>query len=132
MLPPQPVVSCSKDSNVEDLDKLYYPVVEEPVCKSWILDDCLVLAVLESGVSGQMTQASSGHWRSAAMGVKKTVGRPSVSTMERDDSADIASTAWCPAHLRRSGGLNWRKPLLVSPPCPTAHPGTAGHLLGVV
>ena len=43
MLPlkPQPVVRRSEDSNIEDLDKLHYPVVEEPVSKCWVLNDCL-------------------------------------------------------------------------------------------
>ena len=36
---------------------------------------------LESGSSGQMRRASFGHWRSAAVCVKKMVGRPIVSTM---------------------------------------------------
>ena len=40
-LKPQPVVGYSKYSDVEDLDKLHDPVVEEPVSKSWVLNDCL-------------------------------------------------------------------------------------------
>ena len=40
-LKPQPVVCCSKDSSVEDLDKLYNSVIKEPVCEGWVLDDCL-------------------------------------------------------------------------------------------
>ena len=44
MLPlkPQPVVCCSKDSNVECLQELCDSVVEEPIRKkSWVLKDCL-------------------------------------------------------------------------------------------
>ena len=80
---PEPVVSGSKHFEVEHLDKLHHPMVEEPVCKGWVLNDCLGTGC--PGVrrlSGQMSRASSGHWRSAALCVKKMVGRPSVSTME--------------------------------------------------
>ena len=37
-LKPEPVVRGSKDSSVEDLHKLHDSVVEEPVCKGWVLD----------------------------------------------------------------------------------------------
>ena len=37
----QPIVSGSKDSNVEGLDKLHDSMVEEPVCEGWVLNDCL-------------------------------------------------------------------------------------------
>ena len=40
-LKPQPVVSGSKDSNVVGFDKLHYSRIEEPVCDSLVLDDCL-------------------------------------------------------------------------------------------
>ena len=42
----------------------------------------LVQLDLESGSSGQMRCASSGHCRSAALCVKKMVGSPRVSTIE--------------------------------------------------
>ena len=41
-----------------------------------------VRAERESGLLGQIRRASSGHCRSAALCVKKMVGRPRVSTME--------------------------------------------------
>ena len=76
----------SKDSIVEDLHELHDSVVEEPVCEGWVLDDSLGSGSpgVRPGVSGRMSLASSGHWRSAALWMKKTVGRsrPSVSTRE--------------------------------------------------
>ena len=81
-LEPQPVVSSSKDSSVEGPEELHDSMVEEPVGEGWVVNDSL-RAVLDSGLLGQMSRASSGHWRSAALWVKKTVGRPRVSTMER-------------------------------------------------
>ena len=97
-----PVVSSSKDSSVEGLEELHDLMVEEPsphpllapprgggalsnvsIYFAWLSMTALVRAVLESGLLGQMSFASSGHYRSAALWVKKTVGRPRVSTMER-------------------------------------------------
>ena len=40
-LKPQPVVSGSKDSSEESLGELNYSMIEEPVCKGWVLNDCL-------------------------------------------------------------------------------------------
>ena len=62
MLPlkPQPVVSGTKDCNVEDLDELCDPVVEEPVRDGWVLDDCLGPG--SSGVRVVKTDESSQLW----------------------------------------------------------------------
>ena len=79
-LEPQPVVSSSKDSSVEGLEELHDSMVEEPVGEGWVVDDSLGAGCPGVRVVGR---ASSGHWRSAALWVKKTVGRPRVSTMER-------------------------------------------------
>lgn len=38
-LKPQLAISCSMDSSVEDLDKLHDPMIEETVCKSWVVSD---------------------------------------------------------------------------------------------
>ena len=46
-LKPQPVVICSKDSDIESREELHNLVVEEPVCNSWVLDD-----TLDSGTPG--------------------------------------------------------------------------------
>ena len=54
---------------------------EEPVSNSWFSCRALLWLKLESAFSGQMSCASSGHWRLAALWVKKMVGRPNVSTM---------------------------------------------------
>ena len=81
-LKPQPVVSGSEDSCVEGLDELHDPVVEKPVREGRVVMTALARAVSESGLSEQMSPASSGHWRSAALWVKMMVGKPSVSTME--------------------------------------------------
>ena len=40
-LKPQPVVCGSKDSNIQSPEELHNSVVEEPVSKSWVLDDGL-------------------------------------------------------------------------------------------
>ena len=81
MLPlkPHPVVGDTKHSDIVGLDELHDSVVEEPIRDGWILDYSFDL---ELGSSGQMRFASSGHWRSVALWVKKMVGSPSVSTME--------------------------------------------------
>ena len=67
MLPlePQPVVSSSKDSGVEDLEELHDSMVEEPVREGWVVDDSLGAG--SPGVRVVRADDSSGHWRSAAL-----------------------------------------------------------------
>ena len=59
-LKPEPVVSGSKHFEVEHFDKLHDPMVEEPVCKGWVLDDCLGTGC--PGVRVVRTDESSQFW----------------------------------------------------------------------
>ena len=74
-------VGGTKNTNVEGINKLVNAFVKEPVSNGRVSCRALLWLELELGSSGQMRRASSGHWRSAALCVKKMVSRPSVSTM---------------------------------------------------
>ena len=56
----QPVVSCSKDSYIESPEELHNSVVEEPVSKSWVLNDCLGSG--SPGVRVVRTDEASQFW----------------------------------------------------------------------
>ena len=78
----EPVVCCSQDANVEYIDELAGPVIKKPISDSWFSVTADMQLELQCGWSGQMRRASSGHWPSAALRVKNTVGSPRVSTIE--------------------------------------------------
>ncbi len=87
-----------EDTLVEYIHEFDDSLIEEPISQTWILLDRVVLVL---GSSTPRRRANSGHWRSAALWVKNTVGSPSVSTIA----------------TRRLFCLNqnWRVPLRLAP-----------------
>ena len=57
----EPVVSGTKDSNVEGVNEVYNALVEDQSAMAGFSWTALLRAELESGLSGQMRWASSSH-----------------------------------------------------------------------
>ena len=78
MVLPLKVHTIVRNFFLEYINELVEMVIGEPAGFFMSAFDWLAL---ESGSSGQLRWASSGHFRSAALCVEKTVGRPIVSTI---------------------------------------------------
>ena len=99
----------------------------------WCGATALLRLVLESGSMGQMRHASSGHWRSVALCVKKIVGRPRVSTMAMSRLRCLNQYCLVPRiGCQHSAALGLKRLLLHNQPCHGAFPLRAGHLEGAV
>ena len=91
----KPVVCCSQNTNVEGIDELVDPVSKN---QSAIAAMAAFLLKQLCWSFGQISFASSGHWVSAALCVKKTVGSPRASTM--DISLLLCLNQYCPVPHR--------------------------------
>ena len=79
---PQPVVFGLQYTDVECIHKRQDSMIEEPNSKAWVFNHSLTPCSTIIMVSTFSSLANSGHCRSAALRVKKMVGRPRVSTIE--------------------------------------------------
>ena len=128
-LKPEPVVSGSKDSNVVGFDKLHYSMIAEPVCDSWVLDDCL-----GTSSSGVRVIRADESCQLRPLEVCCTVCEDDGSQTQCIDHGaqpTALTLPVLPGDWKHSGALNWRRPPPASPTCPEARLGTTGHHLGV-
>lgn len=85
MLPlePIPIVNRPENTDIEIINKLIDAMVNEPTGMAGFSETALLRLDLHCcWLSGQIRHASSGHWPSAELCVKNTVGIPRVSTIE--------------------------------------------------
>ena len=63
----EPVVSGSKDSDIDCIDEVLDVVIEAPISNGRVLLDCFAALRAGGRIIWTKRQASSGHWRSAAL-----------------------------------------------------------------